>query len=510
MPSQSTLSSDEKAKVKNAIPTPSNKIIFAGLARIYYAYLQANKWSYAGLQGALALALDNTNNTYHFKMVDLDGTRGVIWDHELYQGLEYNQDRAFFHSFSGDKCMIGFVFADEGEAKTFYKKVNTKKDPKGAKARSDKKKKVAKGGKIDKSMISGPKTGSFRHVAHMGYDAESGFSSKGVDPSWTALLDDLEGSGVGKDDIARNMEFIKTFVREYTEETVAPKKPKKPKPPPPPSRSRHTANDSNGSTSSPISATPHAPPPPPSRAQNGPPLPPSRPPAPPARKPNPPVIAPRPTTPQTPQMPTSPPPPPRRPAPQTNFPPPPPARPPPIQSGGAPPPPPARPSTMPPRPPPPPARPTPASAHNLESSAPPPPPPPPPPPLIGGGGPPPPPPPPPPPTNGSASPSIKAALPPPQAGRDNLLASIQGKGIHSLKKTDPNATPVRANTASPPPDSGSGTVVAAAAIGAAAGGAAVAAGGGDLTSALAAALLERNKRLGDSDDDDDDDDEDWD
>ena len=92
----------------------------------------------------------------------------------------------------------------------------------------------------------------------------------------------------------------------------------------------------------------------------------------------------------------------------------------------------------------------------------------------------------------------------PQPGRGDLLASIQGKGIHSLKKTDPNSSPPRVNSLSA--DSGpSGSTVAVAAAGGAA-----AAAGGDLTSALAAALMERNKRLGDSDDDEDDDDDDWD
>ncbi|KAF8901157.1 hypothetical protein CPB84DRAFT_1679887 [Gymnopilus junonius] len=351
MPSQSTLSADEKAKVKGAISS-SNKIHYAAMARIYYAYPQPEKWSYSGLQGALVISYENNSNSFHFKMVDLDGTRGVIWDHELYRGLELNQDRSFFLSFAGDKCMIGFVFADESEAKTFHKKTRINFNKAQSKTQ---KKKVAKGGKIDKSIISGPQSGSFIHVAHMGYDSESGFTSKGVDPSWTALLGNLEGA-VGKDVVAREMEFIKQFVRDHPEPQAAPAKEKKPKPPPPPSR---------------------------------------------------------------------------------------------------------------------------------RGAASPPPPPPPPPP-------------------GEAPPSVKSVLPLPQPGRGDLLASIQGKGIHSLRRTDPNARPT-----SPPADTGPSDSLTASAVGAAAGGAA-AAGGGDLTSALAAALLERNKRLGDSDDDDEDDEDEWD
>jgi neural Wiskott-Aldrich syndrome protein len=102
MPSQSTLSADDKAKIKSAIPSSSYKVLSGALARIYYAYPQPTKWSYAGLQGALSLVKDTTKNTLSLKMVDLDGTRGVIWEHELYEGFEYHPDRAFFHTFTGD------------------------------------------------------------------------------------------------------------------------------------------------------------------------------------------------------------------------------------------------------------------------------------------------------------------------------------------------------------------------------------------------------------------------
>ncbi|KAJ7590879.1 actin regulatory protein [Mycena floridula] len=437
MPSQSTLSGDEKAKVKSAIPVSpaSNKIFFATCARIYYAYPQPDEWSYAGLQGALAFVKDQSTNTLSFKLVDLDGTRGVIWEHELYEGFEYHADRAFFHSFAGDECMIGFVFSNESEAKSFWKKVLAKKDSKSAKPASEKKKKAAKNGKINKSMISGPTSGSFVHVAHMGYDDEQGFTSKGVDPSWTAFLGQLENSGIDKAVIAREMDFIKDFTRNY-QATSAQKQPKKPKPPPPPSRRPHVQNE----PTSPVSAP--APPAPPPRA---PPRPALQPPAPPSRV-------------------SQPPPPPARPA---------------VRANGAVPPPPARPSPSvsaapPPPPPPPPVR---------AAVAPPPPPPPPPPPGPSTSGAPPPPPPAP----------VTASLPAPQPGRSDLLASISGKGIHSLKKTDPNAQPPsRAAPLSPTAEDSP-----------------VASGGGDLTSALAEALMARKGKLGD-DSDEEDDDDDWD
>jgi Wiskott-Aldrich syndrome protein len=100
MPYQTTLDAKDKAKVKNAIPAP-NKIHYAALSRIYYAYPDTREWSYAGLQGALAFVLDPANNRLYFQMVDLDGTRGVIWEHELYTGLVLNKDKNFL-SYEGD------------------------------------------------------------------------------------------------------------------------------------------------------------------------------------------------------------------------------------------------------------------------------------------------------------------------------------------------------------------------------------------------------------------------
>lgn len=69
-------------------------------------------------------------------------------------------------------------------------------------------------GKIDKSMISGPKTDSFKHVAHMGYDSNKGFSSVGVDSSWQTLLEQLSAKGVSAKDIQENEAFIKDYVQQ--------------------------------------------------------------------------------------------------------------------------------------------------------------------------------------------------------------------------------------------------------------------------------------------------------
>lgn len=86
-----------------------------------------------------------------------------------------------------------------------------------------------------------------------------------------------------------------------------------------------------------------------------------------------------------------------------------------------------------------------------------------------------------------------AGLPPPQEGRSALLASIQGKSVKDLKKTETRdssspkiGTSVSATPAAPATPSG---------------------GEGDLASALASALSQRKGHMGGSDDEESD--EDW-
>ena len=102
MPAQSFLDAEERTKVKSTLNLRGYKVLHAALARVYYAYPQPDGWSYTGLQGAITLVKDESKTTYGFKMVDLEGTGGIIWQHELREGLDYNLDWALFHSFKGD------------------------------------------------------------------------------------------------------------------------------------------------------------------------------------------------------------------------------------------------------------------------------------------------------------------------------------------------------------------------------------------------------------------------
>ncbi|UOH82709.1 hypothetical protein LQV05_005418 [Cryptococcus neoformans] len=425
-----SLSVDDKAKVKKAIPTSgsTNKIITATVARIYQAKPGATSWSYSGVEGALVFCVDKAKGGLWFRVVTLSSGRGVIWEHELPVEIEYNQEKPFFHTWQGDEMQFAFVFASEHEAHDFYKKVanrskyaiiillvkmKEKKEKKEEKLSTPTKKRK---GKIDKSMISGPSVGSFKHVAHMGFDSEKGFSSTGVDPSWQKLLEQLTQKGFSEKDIKKNEKFIKDFVDQSggIEKATAPPPaaaPKKPSRPPAPPTSRRKP----------------APPPPASRS---------------ARRP--------PAAPSAPSAAPPPPPPPMRP----------------DGAGGAPPPP----------PPPPPARP----------------------PAVA-------PPPPPPPTSAPSAPPL------PTAGGDRsaLLASIQGRGVHSLKKVDPSEQKVSPLAGGGTVDAGPGAAAVGAGGGAAAAVAATTEDTPDLASSLAAALSKRKADIG-SDEEDEDSEDEWD
>lgn len=106
-------------------------------------------------------------------------------------------------------------------------KVKEDKKEKSDKSTPTKKKGKTVAGKIDKSMISGPVSsdsprcaiadsvqaeGSFKHVAHMGYDSQKGFASSGVDPSWQTLLERLSAQGVSAKQIQKNQKFIEDYV----------------------------------------------------------------------------------------------------------------------------------------------------------------------------------------------------------------------------------------------------------------------------------------------------------
>lgn len=101
MPARTTLTSEEKTKVKSTLAATS-KILTAASVRVYYAYPAPGEWSYTGLEGAMALVKDTVKGGHWFRLVDMSGTRGVIWEHELWDGFVFQKEAPFLYSFEGD------------------------------------------------------------------------------------------------------------------------------------------------------------------------------------------------------------------------------------------------------------------------------------------------------------------------------------------------------------------------------------------------------------------------
>ncbi|KAG2223237.1 hypothetical protein INT45_006118 [Circinella minor] len=485
MPSVTLPSAQDKNTVRKAVP--SSKILTAAVARLFVASPDPNRWSYSKIWGAATFCKDkNKNDSFFIRIIDIERETGVLWEQELYNGFEYAKEKPFFHTFETDDCLAGLMFVDEGEADTFYKKVlnreSIKLDDGTGKGGFLKKANGRKKG-IDKNQIGMPS--EFRHVGHIGYTNEKGFTIENNDPEWNGVFEQLKALGITPEEIGQNQDFIHEFLQQHSGGGNAPPKrsPGATPPPPPPGRSARPAS---------VKKTPPPPPPPPSSRRAPPPPPPPRksangrgpPPPPPARNnsvatpPPPPPPGPGRSVPGPPQLPT-------RGSRQMQSPPAPPlGRPsipkPPMPSSAAPPP-----------PPPPPAPPAPSGGA--------PPPPPPPPPASGAPAPPPPPP---------AVPSGGPPLPASGDGRSNLMAAIRGTGGFGGLKSGGK---MRSSESSSP--SQSTRTAVAVGVGAAAGGTAAAAassgGGGDLASSLAAALSARKNAM-DSDSESDRDEDDWD
>lgn len=153
MPS-STITSAQKSLIEAALPKTNHKKVASGLARLYFAYPNPSSWTYSGIQGGIVLAFDRLKNAWFLRMVDLVGTRGIVWEHEAYAEIDSASwlDRPFFLTFAGDvrspylifiriidvelkDCMVAIVFAEDHDAHNFHRKLVTRREVEGASTR---------------------------------------------------------------------------------------------------------------------------------------------------------------------------------------------------------------------------------------------------------------------------------------------------------------------------------------------------------------------------------------
>lgn len=207
-----TLTSQDKELVKRAVPKSANKILDAAVARLYVALPDQDNWKWTGLMGALVLVDDLIGHTFFFKLVDLVGGRGVLWDQELWVDFNYSQDRLFFHSFEIEDCRIGFLFDEPSAAQHFFKRVShrnkhgsklTIQNNNAVEARKRPEQVSTKGYRGEEEISNDQRIRRPKGILY--YDNEP-------PEEWRSFYAELEKMGITEDMIADNREFIKDYI----------------------------------------------------------------------------------------------------------------------------------------------------------------------------------------------------------------------------------------------------------------------------------------------------------
>ncbi|XP_050308358.1 actin nucleation-promoting factor WASL-like [Anthonomus grandis grandis] len=268
--------------------------------------------------GVLCFVRDNSKKNYFFRLFSLKRNQ-MMWEHEMYNNMEYVESAPFFHTFEGEEGIIGFNFASQSEAKSFRavvdQKITMKKRKEEKKARQSaqsqslrlpqqrnldfstkqERSKEKRKRNITKADIGIPM--DFVHVSHVGFKSGIGYEGFGEteDPQLKTLF---EKAGVSEKQLQdkETMEFIYDFIDKHRNSSVqntslpavpprgAPRPPSatpRPAPPPPPTERRPSSNETNNNwTRKPCPPSPPRPQKPTNNAVGGPAPPPPPPPPP--------------------------------------------------------------------------------------------------------------------------------------------------------------------------------------------------------------------------------------
>nr|BAN20675.1 wiskott-aldrich syndrome protein [Riptortus pedestris] len=239
--------------------------------------------------GVLCFVKDSAKRSYFFRLY-CPVRRKLLWEHEIYNNIDYLTPTPFLHTFEAENCIAGFNFASEEEGKkvrdVLRETMESKKQRRERRNRNHStsmaknthemngmninmntnpviheplvkhpSKKVGKR-KYTKADIGVPQ--DFRHVSHVGWDPNKGFDlDKGVDPQ---LRDFFSQAGVSETHLQdkETRDFIYDFINrnggiEKVKEEM--------EPPPIPTRGR------TAPPRPPVRLGPPPPPPPPLRVQ---------------------------------------------------------------------------------------------------------------------------------------------------------------------------------------------------------------------------------------------------
>ncbi|KAF8201087.1 hypothetical protein K438DRAFT_1821346 [Mycena galopus ATCC 62051] len=236
----------------------SNESLFAALARIYYAHESHRPKSHSGKLNKSMVSGPTSSSFAHVAHIGYDEGQGFVSTgvDQLEESKKIDVKDVDFEGGRLDKSIISglgaasnsLVHAADDCYNEDHGSTSTRVDPWTGRPEDTSVEMAIMAAStssiFDKSLISAPEPNSFARVAHIGYSDREGFTSTGVDATWTDALGRLEDASIEREMVAKDIDVVQT--------PIATKEPHKPNSPAPRSMSSGRTSSSviSGSRSS--------------------------------------------------------------------------------------------------------------------------------------------------------------------------------------------------------------------------------------------------------------------
>lgn len=112
------VSQEQQDAIRKILGGTASPLCF-GICRVLMAAPNGGGWQDTNLWGAITLIMDRSRNAKIIRVYDLQ-TYDVIFDEELYVGMQYLAARAYFHTVEVYGAILGFDFTNEQDAYNFH------------------------------------------------------------------------------------------------------------------------------------------------------------------------------------------------------------------------------------------------------------------------------------------------------------------------------------------------------------------------------------------------------
>lgn len=89
----------------------------AGVIQLYLTEPPLHKEWIKKTTGIITLIRDNPRRSFFLRLYCLQ-RKAMLWEHEVYNAMDYKAPMSYFHTFEAEDCMTAFNFASETDAVT--------------------------------------------------------------------------------------------------------------------------------------------------------------------------------------------------------------------------------------------------------------------------------------------------------------------------------------------------------------------------------------------------------